>query len=348
MSAVWNPAKYMAGAFGNSRNRAAFDLLAKTKDAACLSNLDVRNVLDLGCGPGNITANLKYAFPGASILGIDSSLSMIDTAKHTHANVDDISFGISSIEEVSLADKDIKFDVIYCNAALHWVLNHQQLLPNIMKNRLKKNGLFAFQMPDTRTQMSHLLMEEAAKRIGAHDEMFKNLNGICSKIRIPRVEEDPQYYAEIFHEMNSDTKFVTMDHWATEYVHHLPIDPLSTGTGTGVSGVSNDYEIESDTDTSKCFLWPAEHPVCGWTSSSGLLPIAEFLGKNAPVSDPIARKRYERYMQEYNKLLYRHYPPMSTHQMSSTNNSSYQSNLGSHYVMLGYKRYFCIVSQCEP
>jgi trans-aconitate 2-methyltransferase len=323
MSVIWNPSKYLAGAFGNSRIRAATDLLVRTSEVATASRLDVRRVLDLGCGPGNMTGHLKNAFPQAQIHGVDSSSSMIDTARKTHAGSPGISFDIGGIEDVSLDISGCRFDVIYSNAALHWVLDHPRVLPQIMRNRLTRNGVFAFQMPDTRVQPSHLLMEEAARRIGAHDEMFLERR---PPIRIPRVEHDPSFYVQIFHGMNGssgeDGTDVDIDHWTTEYVHHLPIEPLSSG-GQGL-------------------VWPAEHPVCAWTAGSGLMPITEYLGKNA--SDPLQRQRAVAYMAAYNALLYAHYPPL---QRNGGGKPSGDCDSGNHFVMLGYKRYFCVVSQTE-
>ena len=65
--------------------------------------------------------------------------------------------------DIVLDDESHSYDVVYSNAALHWVHNHNVLFRHIMMNVVRKNGIFAVQMPDTRVQLSHTLMMDACK-----------------------------------------------------------------------------------------------------------------------------------------------------------------------------------------
>ena len=68
---MWDPATYLR--FGSERARPFFDLLARVRAD------DPRFVVDLGCGPGNLTALLAARWPEAQVLGVDNSPQMIES-----------------------------------------------------------------------------------------------------------------------------------------------------------------------------------------------------------------------------------------------------------------------------
>lgn len=83
------------------------------------------SILDLGCGDGILTEQLSLLVPEGYVLGIDASVGMIEKAKQ---NVhDNLEFRHMDINEM---DFDSDFDVIFSNAALHWVKDHNKLLKN--------------------------------------------------------------------------------------------------------------------------------------------------------------------------------------------------------------------------
>src|SRR5450432_4205337 len=112
---AWDPKTYLA--FGSERTRAASDLLARIALAA------PRRVADLGCGPGNSTALLRARWPDAQIDGIDLSPEMLGEAR---ANGIDATFIAANIAEWR---PDGLYDVIYSNAALQWLCDHEALFP---------------------------------------------------------------------------------------------------------------------------------------------------------------------------------------------------------------------------
>jgi SAM-dependent methyltransferase len=60
-AAMWDPGQYLR--FGDERGRPFGDLLARVQAAS------PDYVVDLGCGPGNLTAILAERWPEAEVLG---------------------------------------------------------------------------------------------------------------------------------------------------------------------------------------------------------------------------------------------------------------------------------------
>ena len=83
-------------------------------------------VLDLGCGDGAITAQLADRVPQGQVVGIDSSPRMIETAQgHRREN---LSFELMDINDVDFAEP---FDLVFSNATLHWIHDHERLLRRV-------------------------------------------------------------------------------------------------------------------------------------------------------------------------------------------------------------------------
>ena len=96
------------------------------------------HVLDLGCGDGALTAQIANLAPDGLVIGIDSSDSMIGVAHKKQTK--HLLFMLMDINEISF---DQKFDVIFSNATLHWVKDHQQLLHNVWQ-ALRPGGRLRF------------------------------------------------------------------------------------------------------------------------------------------------------------------------------------------------------------
>ena len=144
---TWDPAQYLR--FSSERLRPALDLLAQVPlDAAT-------HVVDLGCGPGNVTPLLKHRFPGADVLGIDGSPDMLAKAR---AAAPDCRFEPGDFNTWVPADKP---DLIYSNAALHWVTDHAVLFPRLL-SLLQPGGVLAIQMPAMHDAPLRALQNEVA------------------------------------------------------------------------------------------------------------------------------------------------------------------------------------------
>lgn len=90
-------------------------------------------ILDIGCGTGELTNQLAQL--GHEVTGIDQSANMIDQAKHAFPSVKFFTKDILTVDSF-----EEKYDVIFSNAAFHWILNHERLVENISK-LLRPNGL---------------------------------------------------------------------------------------------------------------------------------------------------------------------------------------------------------------
>jgi trans-aconitate methyltransferase len=97
-------------------------------------------IVDLGCGDGALTAELAELVPDGSVLGIDASEGMIETARGDHAGTN-LRFELCDIDAIGF---ESEFDVAFSNAALHWVKDHRKLLANVYRS-LKDGGTARFQ-----------------------------------------------------------------------------------------------------------------------------------------------------------------------------------------------------------
>ncbi|MFC1958347.1 class I SAM-dependent methyltransferase [Chloroflexota bacterium] len=106
-----------------------------------ISELDLKGnerILDLGCGDGAITVQLADLVPEGSLLGIDASQGMIETAgNHRRPNL------LFMVKDINSLDFNNEFDIIFSNATLHWVKDHDRLLKNVYAS-LKKSGVLRF------------------------------------------------------------------------------------------------------------------------------------------------------------------------------------------------------------
>ena len=92
-------------------------------------------ILDIGCGDGALTASLAGVVSHGSVVGIDASAGMIETAgNHNRHN---LSYRLLDILDAVFLDE---FDIIFSNATLHWVKDHEKLLP-ILHRALKDTGV---------------------------------------------------------------------------------------------------------------------------------------------------------------------------------------------------------------
>jgi len=95
-------------------------------------------ILDLGCGDGVLTQTLSNLVPDGSVLGVDASIGMIEVAKQKESG--NLKFLLMDIDELAT---DEKFDIIFSNAALHWVKNHRKLYEKL-STILNENGMIRF------------------------------------------------------------------------------------------------------------------------------------------------------------------------------------------------------------
>lgn len=138
-------------------------IVQRTKPFHDLKNLiqaeSIRNAIDLGCGTGKLTRNLCDAFKPAKMKGIDSSPSMLRDAKKFETQ--ELTF---QHEDISTHAPVERYDLVFSNAALQWLPDHEVLFPKIL-NWVEDYGQVAIQMPFNFDHPSHRLAGEVAHRL---------------------------------------------------------------------------------------------------------------------------------------------------------------------------------------
>ncbi len=147
MAEDWNAAQYLK--FEDERTRPSRDLLAQVP----LASVDF--AVDLGCGPGNSTELVAERFPDAETIGIDTSPDMLATARK---RLPRLRFELGDATSFTL---ERPADLIFANAVLQWVPDHETLFPRLM-SLLAPGGVLAVQVPDNLDQPSHAFMRDTA------------------------------------------------------------------------------------------------------------------------------------------------------------------------------------------
>ncbi len=114
-----------------------------------------QEIIDLGCGPGNSTRALRRRWPNARIVGLDSSPAMIERARQSSTDIE------WRVADIQTWFEPNRFDLIFANASLHWVADHETLTPRLI-NALKPQGVLAFQMPALYNQPASQSVNELA------------------------------------------------------------------------------------------------------------------------------------------------------------------------------------------
>ncbi|HLH11878.1 MAG TPA: trans-aconitate 2-methyltransferase [Methylovirgula sp.] len=143
----WDPSIYLK--YADERTRPARDLLSQVPRA------EVARAYDLGCGPGNSTALIAARFPGADIIGVDSSAEMLEEARRA---LPDVRF-----QRADLATWRPEFpaELLFGNAVFQWLPDHLDVFEALLA-ALPAGGVLAVQMPDNLDEPSHVLMREIA------------------------------------------------------------------------------------------------------------------------------------------------------------------------------------------
>jgi len=196
MSMPWNPAQYLE--FADARLRPALDLLARIR-LEC-----PQTIVDLGCGTGNVTRLLAARWPEARIVGVDSSPAMLQEARAATHDTPRCTFVAADLAQWQPV---APVDLVYSNAALHWLPDHAALFARVAA-MVAPEGVLAVQMPDNFRAPSHTLISDIARS----DRWRAQLGGI---VREPPVAAPADYFAWLAAWM------ATVDIWCTEYLQVL-------------------------------------------------------------------------------------------------------------------------------
>lgn len=193
----WDPGQYLK--FGGPRARPAADLLARVPVSA------PRHIVDLGCGAGNITAILASRWPEAAIVGVDADPAMLDCARTAAPGTELAHSGIADWTPGTPPD------LIWSNAALHWLDDHEALFPRLMA-ALAPGGALAVQMPRNFGAPSHRAIVEAADAGPWRDRLAPAV----ARYRAPGPVAEPGDYLAMLAPAARE-----VDIWETTYLHVL-------------------------------------------------------------------------------------------------------------------------------
>jgi len=147
MSSSWDPEQYHRFA---TERRQPFDDLA-----ALVAPVPGGRVVDLGCGTGELTAELHAHLAAAHTLGVDSSPAMLHQARARAGG------GLAFRLADAATWAEPRWDVVFANASLQWVADHRRLLPRL-RGLLAPGGQLAFQVPANYDHPSHVVAAQVA------------------------------------------------------------------------------------------------------------------------------------------------------------------------------------------
>ena len=203
---AWDPQQYLK--FSGHRLRPAVDLLMRIPEFA------VRSVADLGAGAGNVTKLLRERWRDAAVTAVEGSAEMVAAGKKAAPDIE------WRHEDLASWRPAHKYDLIYSNAALHWLPDHAVLFPSLMET-VEPGGILAVQMPRNFNAPSHLLIGETALN-GPWRSKLEHL------VTPPPVQE-PAFYHGLLAPPSDN-----IDIWETEYLQVLegenPVKEWTKGT----------------------------------------------------------------------------------------------------------------------
>ena len=187
----WQPDLYLK--FKNERTQPSIDLVSKIN---CNSP---KSIIDIGCGPGNSTQVLVNRWPKSKIVGIDSSISMIQKAKQEYPNQQWL------VADASTYESENKFDILFSNAVIQWIPNHAELLRNF-HSLLSNKGLIAIQIP----LFWDMPLGNIIDAIANESRWRSQTNGVSNLFTI----HNYSFYYDILSSL-----FVSIEIWETHYIH---------------------------------------------------------------------------------------------------------------------------------
>lgn len=193
--ATWDSKQYLR--FERERAQACIDLVHRIDLEA------PRQIVDLGCGTGSSTAILKRRWPASEVTGVDSSVEMLEAARTSDPSVEWVHDDLESWRP------DRSFDLVFSNAALQWLPDHQEVIPRLWE-WVAPGGALAFQVPASGGARERWL--EALRATMAEDEWRGRLHGDPPEDSVLSLKE---YYDLLSRSARR------IEAWDTEYCHVL-------------------------------------------------------------------------------------------------------------------------------
>ncbi len=198
----WNSKKYLQ--FEKERTQPVKDLISRIE----LTNPS--KIIDIGCGPGNSTNELQKKWKNADIIGLDNSPNMIEKANKSMANIKWI------LQDANTELEDLgKFDIVFSNAAIQWMPNHEKLIPKLF-NMVEDKGVLAVQLPNTSNMPVHI----ALKSISSNDKWSQYFDGSTSQ----QSRHNIPFYYDVISSLTSELYIWEVNYFHVMENHHKIIE----------------------------------------------------------------------------------------------------------------------------
>jgi len=190
----WNPVLYLK--FGDERTLPVIDLVNRIRVSR-----PPRNIIDIGCGPGNSGHVVLARWPDADFLGIDNSAAMIEAAAKAYPN------RRWSVADAAQYESPVRYDLVFSNAALQWIPGHKLLLGRLA-GLLSESGVVAIQLPE----FHGMPVREAIDIVAQNGPWKDRMNG-CRDVF---TWHDYGFYYAVLSPL-----LPVLDMWETTYLHVL-------------------------------------------------------------------------------------------------------------------------------
>lgn len=193
---AWDPTQYLR--WSDHRVRPAVDLIQRVPLER------PGHIVDLGCGTGNVTALLRRAWPEARVTGVDASAAMLERARASDPGV------AWQQAEIASWTPAARVDLLFSNAALHWLDGHASLFPRLL-GLVAPGGVLAIQIPRNFGEPSHTSITDIARAGRWRDRLLPLVR--------PEPSKAPAYYFDLL-----APRAKSLDIWETVYEQALTGD----------------------------------------------------------------------------------------------------------------------------
>jgi trans-aconitate 2-methyltransferase len=283
----WDPDTYLA--YADERARPFRELLSRVPTDGAAHPADhpvaavgttappVRRVVDLGCGPGTLTAALAARWPDATVEGVDSSPEMVDRARAQElpsAVADRLRWRVADLRDWR-AEEPV--DVLVSHATLQWVPGHLDLLAGLVE-QVRPGGWLAIQVPGNFEEPSHVLRRELA----AEEPYAAHTRGVAT----------PDAFGPAVYLRELSRLGCAVDAWETTYLHVLtgedPVFGWVSGTGARPTLQALPPGLRAEFETELKARLRAAYPVGAVVSGAVVLPFRRVfvVARTGPAGGP--------------------------------------------------------------
>lgn len=236
----------------------------------------LEDILDVGCGPGGVTARMAGMTRG-SVVGLDISSAMIDEARKKYADQANLSFRVGNADDMGYQEE---FDLIFSNSAFQWFTNPERSVHSCFR-ALRPGGRIAVQAPasDNYCPVFINALNEAVKD-PMNEAFFEHFHNPFY------MRERPEQYRDLFAEAGFEVTgcefVVTKNRFTPEEVYGI----FQSGAENGYLNQAH-YDIAITDAYVARFREAVRHAINGMTEADGrveLLFTRVFISARKPLA----------------------------------------------------------------